>query len=150
MRSSAGFSMLELVVTVAILAVLLAIAAPRVFNNSEANLAMAARMIRSDIGAVQRMTMDRGEALEIEFNSDGYLVRWVESGTEEVFGGRFPVTDLSGEFGVEVTNSGSVTFNTLGEVVSGSLNEVRIRLESDSGSTKRIVVDEDTGHTRIE
>jgi len=150
MRDSAGFSILELITTLAIVAVLLAIAVPKMFDNNEARLAMAARMIRSDIAIVQRIATDKGRAAEIEFGAEGYTVRWVESGTDVTLGGRFPVTNLSGEFGVEVTSNGTITFNSLGEPVSSSLDEVGLRLESKLESTKRIVIERNTGYARVE
>lgn len=150
MRYSAGFSILEMITTLAIVAVLLAVAVPKLFENSGSRLTMAARMIRSDIAAVQRTAIDRGIAAEIEFSSDGYLVRWAGSGAAVTLGGRFPVTDLSEEFGVEITGSGTVTFSSLGEPVSDSLDEVNVRLESDPGSSKKIVIERYTGHARVE
>lgn len=111
---------------------------------------MAARMIRSDIAAVQRMAVHEGMAIEIEFDDDGYSVRNVVPDTEVTYGGRFPVTGLADDFGVVIETAGSVTFNSLGEPVSGSLGSVNIHIVSNPALTKEIVVERDTGHVRVE
>ena len=148
--SSDGFSVIELTIVIVVLSVLLAVALPTLFNNQQAQLATAARMMRSDIAVVQRLAVHEGVAIEVNFTTDGYSVERSSSGTEVTLGGRFPVADLAEEVGVSIETTGTVTFNSLGEPLAGSLESITVESVTDSSLTKEVVIEAETGHVSVE
>jgi prepilin-type N-terminal cleavage/methylation domain-containing protein len=149
-RESQGFSILELVIAIVVIGILLTIAVPRLFDDKGSRLAMAAKMICSDIAAVQRMAVYEGKAIEIAFDEDGYSVQRVDSGEDVTYGERFPVTGLSENLGVAIETEGSLTFNSLGEPISDSLENITVYVVSDPSSTQEIVIERETGHAQVE
>jgi prepilin-type N-terminal cleavage/methylation domain-containing protein len=150
LRHSEGFSILEVTIVMVVIGILLAIAVPRLLDDRGSRLAMAARMVRSDIAAVQRAAVHEGVPMAIEFVDNGYSVHHVGSETEVTLSGRFPVIDMSGELGVTIETKGSIVFNSIGEPVSGSLESVTVRDTSDPSSTEEIVVEAETGYAHVE
>ena len=150
MRNNAGFTIIEVVITLVVLALLLTVALPRLFDDEQVRLEMAARMIRSDIAAVQRLAVTEGSALEATFSSDGYQIERIGAGTEVTFGGRFPVIDLSDDLGVSITTTGTVSFNSLGEPLAGSLTSLTVNAVSNPALTKQIVVESETGYASVQ
>jgi len=149
-RNCAGFTLIELIITVVIMTVLLAVALPRLFDDEQTKLEMAARMIRSDIAAVQRMAMAEGNAMEVTFSNNGYQVERIGAGTEVTFGGRFPVSQLSADLGVSITTTGTVSFSSLGEPLSGSLSGLTVSAVSNPALTKQLIIESETGYARIQ
>ena len=150
MRNNAGFTLIEVVIAVMVAALLLAVALPGLFDDEQARLQMAARMIRSDIAAVKRLALTEGRALEATFSSDGYQIERIVAGTEVTFGGRFPVTNLSDDLGVSITTTGTISFSSLGEPLAGSLSALTVNVVSDPGMTKQIILEPETGHASIQ
>ena len=145
-----GFSLIEFVITITIIAILLVITVPKLMDNTESRLAMAAKMVRSDIACVQRLAIHAGIPYEITFSDDGYTVADAVSEEEISYGGRFPVVDMGADFGVEISTEGNLTFNSLGEPVTGSLDSVTVASDSGPALTKNILIERDTGHARVE
>jgi len=145
-----GFSIIELVITATVVSILLIIAVPRLMESQQDLVTMAAKSIRSDIAAVQRMAIYHGLAMEIRFSQNGYTVHESGSATELTAGGRFPVTDLDSDFGIEIETEGTIGFNSLGTLAASSLARITMSAAADPALTKDIVLEQETGYATIE
>lgn len=149
MLKSAGFSIVELIIVMAILATVLAIAAPN-FNRyrDNANLKEAARDIESDIKLYKQKAVSENIDYRIVFNvgANTYTVQnrpeatWINVETKTVGKGSDGIKIISSSF-----VSSTVNFQTRGMTNGGSVGIQHSR----SSSTALIVVSL-MGRVRVE
>ena len=147
---SGGFTTLELVVVIVITSVLIAIAVPRIMDDSDARLSTGARMICSDIATVRNLAVATGATMEMTFIANSYSVRNVNTGGQVTGNGRFPVSSLSSDLKVAINTPGKIKFNSLGEPSSDSLSVLTINLVSNPGRTKEIKIERETGYAKVQ
>lgn len=149
-RNSNGFTILELTVALVIISVLVAVAVPRILDDGDARLATAGKMICSDIATVRSLAVASGATMEITFTANSYSVKNVNTGSQVTGNGRFPVSSLSSDLGIAINTTGKIKFNSLGEPSSDSLSVLTISLVSNSGRTKQINIERETGYAKVQ
>jgi len=138
MKNQHGFTLIELVVIIVLLAILAAVAIPRLGDVASTKAAATAAKIKSDIRYAQELAMTRNRSYRVYFNSapapaSGYAVvndannngAWGEAGEfapDPSGKGNLSVTLNSGDYaGVTASlSAGSyISFNSLGRPTTG-------------------------------
>jgi MSHA pilin protein MshC len=138
MRNQSGFTLIELVMIIVILAIIAAVAIPRMGDVTSMKAAATAEKIKSDIRYAQELAMTRNRSYRVYFNSapapgSGYAVvndannngTWGEAGEfaqDPTGSGNLSVTLNAGDY-AGVTASSSVNpieFNSLGRPTGGA------------------------------
>lgn len=136
-NDSYGFTLIEAVLIILLLAILAAVAIPRMGAVTDTKAAATAGKIKSDIRYAQELAMTRNQRYRVYFNTspaptpDGYAVvndadgdgNWGEAGEfaqDPTLSGNLSVTLNSGDYaGVTVTPTGYIEFNSLGRPTVG-------------------------------
>jgi type IV fimbrial biogenesis protein FimT len=129
-----GFSLLEMMIVVALIAILSAVAAISIKSNMpQYYLSGAARQVMTDLMLTRMKAVSNNSAITVTFSSTGYSIGGV-------------TTDISSQFrGVSLVSTGSITFFTMG-TTSGS---VTITLTGSSGLAPKQVDVSAAGRIRI-
>lgn len=134
-----GFTLIEAVLIILLLAILAAVAIPRMVDVTTTKAAATSEKIKSDIRYAQELAMTRNQRYRIYFNTapaqtpDGYAVvndadgdgNWGEAGEfaqNPTLSGNLSVTLNSGDYtGVTVSLSSGdyIEFNSLGRPTTG-------------------------------
>lgn len=143
-RSSGGFTMIELLLAIAVLSLLYLAAAPAFSGWRGPGMGAAARVIKSDILMTQRRAMTEGASRSIIFTGGG-------SGYDFVPGpGGSPsqTRDLSAfGAGIAVQTGLTLSFNSLGEPLAESETVVTI---TDGHSAATVTVTPYTGKVTLD
>lgn len=81
LKSSSGFTLIELVVVILLIGIISFVAAPRFFNSSVIMERSAADEIISALRFTQQMAMSRGGGIELSTTANSYNVKYTASGT---------------------------------------------------------------------
>lgn len=138
MKNQHGFTLIELVIIIVLLAILAAVAIPRMGDVASTKAAATAEKIKSDIRYAQELAMTQNRSYRVYFNASpapasGYAVvndannngTWGEAGEfapDPTGKGNLSVTLNSGDY-AGVTASSSVNpieFNSLGRPTGGA------------------------------
>ncbi len=129
-----GFTTIELIMVIIIIAVIAATAIPKFTSMSDVSVGGAAEMIKADIRYTQELAMAEHTAKSVNFTSgDGFYT--VDSETQDL------------PSGVTIDNTFTVTFNSLGEPIAGAGGSVSILA---GGEIETIRVTNYTGKVSIE
>jgi len=132
-KTQHGFTTIELIMVMIIIAVIAVTAVPKFTGRSNVSVGGAAEMIQADIRYTQELAMAEYEAKSVTFAS-GSSSYTVDSETQEL------------PSGVAISNNFTVTFNSLGEPIAGGGGSVSI---SADGQGKTITVSDYTGKVSI-
>jgi len=142
-----GYTLLELVMTISVVAVLAAVAAPRFSNSLEVRAAAAARQVAVDIRSAQRLaTTTHVECGVLVVSGSTYRVFTASTATPRVDPLERVAQDtvLSNGYGADVTIGpvgALVTFDVRGRLKSGSAATLTV-----GGRT--LTITPETGHVR--
>jgi len=128
-----GFTAIELIMVIVIIAAVGVLAVPKFASRSNVSVGGAAKMIQADIRYIQELAMAEYVAKSITFAS-GSSSYSVDSETQEL------------PSGVTISNNFTVTFNSLGEPTAGGGGSVSI---SAGGQSMTITVSDYTGKVSI-
>jgi len=141
-----GFTLVELIITIAIIAVAAAIALPRIGNSSNSDLDHVARELAADLRLTQQQTVNSagsGAAPQLEFVNAapyGYSIRVNNVLLKPIT--TFPTTvQTSG-------NPGNVNFNVNGKPTTAI--DRTIVLVTTSGASRSIIIEAITGRIRVQ
>ncbi len=137
-----GFSFLELLVVVGLLAVLLVVALPQLFAPEELTVETAARQVAADLVLARRLAIARRMPYAVSFAPPGgpyttYTVGPQGGAPEPDFPKTLPA-------GVAVTGSGQVTFQP-----SGAASAAASLTFAAGGTTAQVDVAAGTGRVRV-
>ena len=145
-RKNKGFSMLELLLVVAILGIAAAIAVPRFTNaNAQRDLDNAARQLVVDLRWTSQMAANSVETVKMVFvNTSPFGYRVVQGAAESVIKPTysFPATVL---FPSAVS---SITYDVYGKPTGNA--DVSIILQNTAGQTRTVSIDYLTGRVRMQ
>lgn len=117
-RGGAGFTFVEVIVVVGLLAILLLAAIPQLFVPNELEVELAARQVAADMGLARRLAIARRERYVLTFSPSGgpytsYRLADGDGNVESDFPKDFPPA-------VTVTGTESVTFRPSGATTAGA------------------------------
>lgn len=141
-----GFSLIMVLISIAVIGILAAIAVPGMREVEELRLSTASRRFASDMRYAQDLAMKTGVTHTMVFSAAGYSLTLEGGGTVEdpSFRGRPFVVNLASEFpGVVISTSfpgNSLSFDERGEPANGG--SVTLTLEQ---ALTVLMVEEDTG-----
>ena len=145
-RKNKGFSMLELLLVVAILGIVAAIAVPRFTNaNAQRDLDNAARQLVVDLRWTSQMAANSVDTVKVIFvNTSPFGYRVVQGAAETVIKPTysFPATVL---FPSAVS---SITYDVYGKPTGNA--DVSIILQNTAGQTRTVSIDYLTGRVRMQ
>lgn len=145
-RRTAGFSLLELLIVIAILGIVAAIAVPRFTDaNAQRDLDNAARQLVVDLRWAAQMAANSVETVKVVFvNASPYGYRVVQGTGETVIKptNSFPTTVI---FPSVVS---AVSFDVFGKPTGGA--DVSIALQNTAGQTRTVNIDYLTGRVRMQ
>ena len=145
-KNNRGFSLLELLLVVAIIGIMAAIAVPRFSNaNAQRDLDNAARQLVVDLRWTSQMAANSVETVKVVFvNVSPYGYRVVQGTAEIVIKPTqsFPVTVL---FPAAV---GAVSYDVYGKPTGGA--DISVTLQNTTGQTRTVSVDYLTGRVRMQ
>ncbi len=131
LEKNSGFSLIELILAILIIAIISLVAIPRMISRGGVTASLAADMAAADIRAVQQAAMSSGSSKTITFGGAGYTAQ-----------GLIPADrNLPGN---TVAETFSVTFNSLGEPSQGGNFAI-----SSGGDSSTISVEPLTGKVTI-
>ncbi len=162
MKNQHGFTLIELVVIIIVLAIIAAVAIPRLGDVTSMKSGAAAEKIKSDIRYAQELAMTQNRSYRVYFNASpapasGYAVvndadgdgNWGEAGEfapDPTGKGNLSVTLNSGDYaGVTASlSAGSyISFNSLGRPTTGG--GVSIQVEANTVPVTTFTVTSETG-----
>ncbi len=135
-----GFSLIELIMIIALIGILAAIVAPKLLQTNVFSLDGASAMITADIRHAQELAMSTHDDKDVVFtqNSSSYTVETKDDGVDKT-------VDLP-SWTTITSASVTFTFNPLGEPTVGGGSSVTI---SAGGSSKTITVESYTGRVTV-
>lgn len=147
MRRDRGFTLVEMVVTIAVIAILALVAAPRTFGPGPAAVEAATRVFAQDIRFAQRLATSKHKDCGVEVTGPTtYRIFDVTTSTPATDPlTREPmVVDLSESFpGVQFTGTGTLTFDprrgvpTSGSTLAFTLGGRTVAVASQTGAVTR-------------
>ncbi len=147
-----GFTYIELVVVVLVVAIMAAYVATQVGTTTSQSVEGLADMIRTDIRRMQELAMKDNTTCEIRFSATQYTAR---KGGSDYTDGHFPMSFISlPEFSqIRIQPDVSLRFNSRGQPVDGTGNllssNVKVQLTIGKSIQKTISVIDNTGQVEI-
>ena len=140
MKNQHGFTLIELIIIIVLLAIMAAVAIPRMGDVTAMKAAATAEKLKSDIRYAQELAMTQNRSYRVYFNTspapspDGYAVvnnadgdaNWGEAGEfapDPTGKGNLSVILNSGDYGgvtVSTPAGGYIEFNSLGKPTGGA------------------------------
>lgn len=146
-RKAGGFTLVELVVILLLVAILSAIAFPRILADDLRVVPVAERMA-AEIRYAQALAMTHGEAHQFRVGGGSFRITRTDSGCG-ASGSSVPLSDgeVSGSYqGLNVSGSTCISFSSLFGTPSGS-HTVQV---SGSGNSAAIQVSSGTGYVLVQ
>lgn len=145
-RKNKGFSLMELILVVAILGIVATIAVPRFTNaNVQRDLDNAARQLVVDLRWTSQMAANSVDTVKVVFvNTSPYGYRVVQGAAETIIKPTFsfPITVL---FPSAVS---AITYDVFGKPTGGA--DVSITLQNTAGQSRTVNIDYLTGRVRMQ
>lgn len=130
-----GFSLLEIMVTVAILGVLVGIAIPNYLTwNARYEFKGAANDLASNLKLAKLSAMSRNTAITVTLQANGNDTEYVTTNTV------IPTETLPADLTVVGGLPVNITFNAFGQRTSGGAGDQIINIDSASNSSTRYVI----------